>query len=217
VLPSHRLSRVPEAARGRAALTISAVALAAAGLAACSSSPAPATVSPPASAAAGSASPASSASPPARAGAASPAASSPADAAGAGAARGPNVCSVLTSTRVASITGDPAGPATRGQAGASSTCSYSLRNGAASIEVEVAPRGGPADYSGFSGLVTAGASPPGSAVSEPGLGQRALASSFGVAVQGARYAYLVLNAHGQVSNPLGSDLKLARVLVSALG
>jgi hypothetical protein len=81
----------------------------------------------------------------------------------------------------------------------------------------VAPRGGPADYPGFSGLVTAGASPPGSAVSEPGLGQRALASSFGVAVQGAKYAYLVLNVHGQVSNPLGTDLKLARVLVSALG
>ena len=38
-----------------------------------------------------------------------------------------------------------------------------------------------------------------------------------MAVQGAKYAYLVLNAHGQVRNPLGSDLKLARILVTALG
>jgi hypothetical protein len=116
-----------------------------------------------------------------------------------------------------SITGDPVGPVTPGRAGTSATCSYSLSKGAASIEVEVAPHGSPAGYSAFSGLVTAGASPPGSAVSEPGLGQRALGSSFGVAVQGAKYAYPVLNAHGQLKNPLGSDLKMADILVSALG
>jgi hypothetical protein len=38
-----------------------------------------------------------------------------------------------------------------------------------------------------------------------------------VAVQGAKYAYLVLNAHGQVKNPLARDLKMAKILVSALG
>jgi hypothetical protein len=215
VLSSTLLPRARRAARAaapaRAALTISAIALATAGLAACSSSSAPAASSSSAPAAGSASSSAPAASSP---GASSPAASS---APGPAAARGPDVCSVLTSTRVASITGDSAGQVTRGQAGTSSTCSYSLRNGTLSIEVEVAPRGSSAGYAGFSGLVTAGASPPGSAASEPGLGQQALASSFGVAVQGARYAYLVINAHGQVSDPLGTDLKMARVMVSTLG
>jgi hypothetical protein len=201
----------PSAAPGRGALTISAVALAIAALAACGGSPAP----PPSPSSASSAGPAG---PAGTATSAAAAASAPAASRGPGAAAaGPDVCSVLTTGQVASITGEPVGRVTRGRAGASSTCSYSLNRGASSIEVEVAPHPTPADYSGFSGLVTTGASPPGSARSEAGLGQHAVASSFGVAVQGARYAYLVLNAHGQVRNPLGSDLKLARILVAALG
>jgi hypothetical protein len=195
----------PPAALGRAALTISAVALATAALAACGGRPGP-PASPSSAGRAGSAAAAASA-------AAAPAASR-GPGAGAG---GPDVCSVLTTGQVASITGEPVGRVTRGRAGASSTCSYSLNRGASSIEVEVVPHSTPADYSGFSGLVTTGASPPGSARSEAGLGLHAVASSFGVAVQGDQYAYLVLNAHGQVRNPLGSDLRLARILVAALG
>jgi hypothetical protein len=202
----------PPAAPGRGALTISAMALAIAALAGCGGSPAP-PASPSSASSAGPAGSAGTATSPAAAASAPAAPRGP----GAAAAAGPDVCSVLTTGQVASITGEPAGRVTRGRAGASSTCSYSLNRGASSIEVEVAPHPTPADYSGFSGLVTTGASPPGSARSEAGLGQQAVASSFGVAVQGAKYAYLVLNAHGQVRNPLGSDLKLARILVAALG
>jgi hypothetical protein len=202
VIASNLLSRArraaPEAAPGRAALTISAVALATAGLAACSSSSAPTASS--SSPAASSAAPASSS---------APAASSPA------AASGPNVCSVLTSAQVASFTADEVEQVTRGQVGANSACTYVLSN--STIQVQVAPHGSSAGYTGFSGLVSSGANPAGSAVSVPGLGQQAIASNVGVAVQGAKYAYLVLNAHGQVPSQTAIDYKMAKVLLSALG
>jgi hypothetical protein len=205
VIASNLLSRArraaPEAALGRAALIIGAAALAAAGLAACSSSSAPA-----ASASSPAASPAAPAAP-----ASSPAAaaSSPA------AASGPDVCSLLSSAQVASFTADQVEQVTPGQVGANSACTYVLSNSA--IQVQVARPGSAAGYSGFSGQVIAGASPPGSAVSVPGLGQEAIASNLGVAVQGAKYAYLVLNAHGQVPGQTAVDYKMARVLLSALG
>lgn len=205
MIASNLLSRArraaPEAAPGRAALIIGAAALAAAGLAACSSSSAPA-----ASASSPAASPAAPAAP-----ASSPAAaaSSPA------AASGPDVCSLLSSAQVASFTADQVEQVTPGQVGANSACTYVLSNSA--IQVQVARPGSAAGYSGFSGQVIAGASPPGSAVSVPGLGQEAIASNLGVAVQGAKYAYLVLNAHGQVPGQTAVDYKMARVLLSALG
>jgi hypothetical protein len=203
VIASNLLSRArraaPEAALGRPALTISAVALAAAGLAACSSSSAPAASS--------SSSPA--ASPAAPASSPAPAASSPA------AASGPDVCSVLTSAQVASFTADQVEQVAPGEVDANSACTYVLSNSA--IQVQVAPPASPAGYSGFSGQVSAGANPPDSAVSVPGLGQQAVASSVGVAVQGAKHAYLVLNLHGQVPGQTAADYKMVRVLLSALG
>jgi hypothetical protein len=208
VIASNLLSRArraaPEAAPGRAALIIGAAALAAAGLAACSSSSAPA-----ASSSSPAASPASPAAPAAPASSPAAAASSPA------AASGPDVCSLLTSAQVASFTADQVEQVTPGQVGANSACTYVLSNSA--IQVQVARPGSAAGYSGFSGQVIAGASPPGSAVSVPGLGQEAIASNLGVAVQGAKYAYLVLNAHGQVPGQTAVDYKMARVLLSALG
>jgi hypothetical protein len=206
VIASNLLSRArraaPEAGLGRPALAISAVALAAAGLAACSSSSAP--TAGPSSPAASPAAPASSAAP------AAPAASSPPAEPG-----GPNVCSVLPSAQVAAFTADEVEQVTRGQVGANSACTYVLSN--STIEVQVAPHGSSAGYPGFSGLVSSGANPAGSAVSVPGLGQQAIASNVGVAVQGAKYAYLVLNAHGQVPSQTASDYKMAKVLLSALG
>jgi hypothetical protein len=202
VMASNLLARArraaPEAALGRAALTISAVALATAGLAACSGSSGPA-----ASSSSPAASPAAPASSPV------PAASSPA------AASGPNVCSVLTSAQVASLTADVVEQVTGGQVGANSACTYVLSN--STIEVQVAPHGSAAGYTGFSGLVSSGANPAGSAVSVPGLGQQAIASNVGVAVQGAKYAYLVLNAHGQVPSQTATDYKMAKILLTALG
>jgi hypothetical protein len=202
VIASNLLSRArraaPEAALGRPALTISAVALAAAGLAACSSGSAPA-----ASSSSPAATPAAAASSPV------PAASSPA------VAGGPHVCSVLTSAQVASFTADQVEQAAPGQVDANPACTYVLSN--SSIQVQVAPPASSAGYSGFSGRVSSGANPPGSAVSVPGLGQQAVASSVGVAVQGAKYAYLVLNLHGQVPGQTAADYKMVRVLLSALG
>ena len=204
MIASNLLSRArraaPGAAPGRPALTISAVALAAAGLAACSSSSAPAT-----SSSSPAATPAAAASSPAPA----PAASSPA------VAGGPDVCSVLTSAQVASFTADQVEQAAPGQVDANPACTYVLSN--SSIQVQVAPPASSAGYSGFSGRVSSGANPPGSAVSVPGLGQQAVASSVGVAVQGAKYAYLVLNLHGQVPGQTAADYKMVRVLLSALG
>ena len=204
MIASNLLSRArraaPEAALGRPALTISAVALAAAGLAGCSSSSAPA-----ASSSSPAATPAAAASSPAPA----PAASSPA------VAGGPDVCSVLTSAQVASFTADQVEQAAPGQVDANPACTYVLSN--SSIQVQVAPPASSAGYSGFSGRVSSGANPPGSAVSVPGLGQQAVASSVGVAVQGAKYAYLVLNLHGQVPGQTAADYKMVRVLLSALG
>lgn len=182
----------------RAAVAVGAVALAAAGLAACSSTGTPSTVS---------SSPAASGSDPASS--AAPASSSPA------AASGPDVCSILTSAHVASITADLVEQATRGQVGANSACTYTLSN--SSIQVQVAPASSSAGYAGFSGLVSAGANPAGSAVAVPGLGQQAISSSVGVAAQGAKYAVLVLNNHGQIPNQLRSDVEMAQVLISALG
>ena len=197
MIASNLLSRArraaPGAAPGRPALTISAVALAAAGLAACSSSSAPA-----ASSSSRAATPAA-------------AASSPAPAA----ASGPDVCSVLTSAQVASFTADQVQQVAPGQVGANPACTYVLSN--SSIQVQVAPPASSAGFSGFSGQVSSGANPPGSTVSVPGLGQQAVASSVGVAVQGAKYAYLVLNLHGQVPGQTAADYKMVKVLLSALG
>jgi hypothetical protein len=206
VIASNLLSRArqaaPEAALGRVVLSISAAALAAAGLSACSGKSTPSTGSSPTASVSASA-PASSA---------APASSSPAVSASAPAS-GPNVCSILTSAQVGSIMNDPVSHVTRSQDGANSACTYALVH--STIEVDVAPSGSAADFAGFSGLVTAGASPAGSAVAVPGLGQHSLLSSAGVAVQTAKHAFLVRNVSGQVANQL--DVQLSKTLITALG
>jgi hypothetical protein len=204
VIASNLLSRArqaaPEAALGRVVLTISAAALATAGLSACSGKSTPSAGS----------SPTASASAPASS--AAPATSSPAVSASAPVS-GPNVCSILTSAQVGSIMGDPVSHVTRSQDGANSACTYALVH--STIEVDVAPSGSAADFAGFSGLVNSGASPAGSAIAVPGLGQHALLSSAGVAVQTAKHAFLVRNVSGQVGNQL--DVTLSKTLITALG
>jgi hypothetical protein len=208
VIASNLLSRArraaPEAALGRAALAVSAVALATAGLAACSGKSAPSAGSSP------------------RASAAAPASSSPATfnplpsspaVSPSAALSGPNICSVLTAAQVGSIMGDPVAETTRSQDGASSACTYALVH--STIEVDVAPTGSTADYSGFSGVVSSGASPAGSAIPLPSLGQHALLSSAGVAVQTAKHAFLVRNVSGRVA--IQRDIQLSKTLITALG
>jgi hypothetical protein len=205
VITSTLLSRArraaPGAALGRAAGTISAVALAMAGLAACSSSSTPttATLTPAATSA-----PATSA---------APVTSSPAPAGSSGAASLLNVCSVLTREQVGSIMGDPVSDVVRSNFGATSLCTYALVH--STIEVEVAPTGNAADYSAFAVMVTSNADPAGSAIPVSGLGQHSLLSNFGVAVQTAPHAFLVRNLRGQVANQL--YVTLSKALITALG
>jgi hypothetical protein len=200
-LLSRARRAAPGAAPGRAAVTISAVALAVAGLAACSSgsTPTTATLTPAATSA-----PATSA---------APATSSPAPAGSSAAASGLNVCSVLTREQVGSLMGEPVFDMVRSNFGAISLCTYSMVH--STIEVEVAPTGSASDYAGFSGLVTSGANPADSAVAVPGLGQQALLSSFGVAVQTPAHAFLIRNVRGQVPNQLA--VTLSKTIITALG
>jgi hypothetical protein len=192
----------PEAARARAAATISAVALAAAGLAACSGTSAP-KADPPTSAPATSA-PATS--PAGTASSAAPSASTQVS--------GLDVCALVTPARVAAITKDVIRKTTRGQIGTTATCTYGLTE--STIVIQVAAAGSAAAYAGFSTQVTSGAVPAGSAISVPGLGQRAISSSVGVAALTGQDAVLVLNQYGTVANQLSDDVDLARAAISAL-
>jgi hypothetical protein len=202
-LLSRARRAAPEAAPGRAVLTISAIALAVAGLAACSSSSTPttATLTP----AATSAAPATS-SP-------APATSSPAPAGSSAAASLLNVCSVLPREQVGSIMGDPVSDVVRSNFGATSLCTYALVH--STIEVEVAPTGNAADYAAFAVMVTSNANPAGSAIPVSGLGQHSLLSNFGVAVQTAQHAFLVRNLRGEVANQ--TYVTLSKALITALG
>jgi hypothetical protein len=206
VITRTLLSRARQAATkatlGRAVLTISAAALATAGLAACGGSSTPA-------ASTSSAAPASA--PPSSA---VPASSSPA-AASAGSAGSLNVCSVLTSAQVASITHDVVELSTPTNADGVSVCAYALSNSI--FEVEVAPSASAIGWAGFSTLVSSQAKPAGSATPVPGLGQQAISSSAGLAVQGAKYDYLVFTQKGQAANQLSNEVAMAKVLLRALG
>jgi hypothetical protein len=190
----------PEAARARAAATISAVALAAAGLAACSGTSAPATSAPATSA------PATSPAPAGTASSAAPSASTQVS--------GLDVCALVTPAHVAAITKDVIRKTTRGQIGTTATCTYGLTE--STIVIQVAAAGSAAAYAGFSTQVTSGAVPAGSAISVPGLGQRAISSSVGVAALTGQDAVLVLNQYGTVANQLSDDVDLARAAISAL-
>jgi hypothetical protein len=208
VITSTLLSRARQAATeatlGRAVLAISAAALATAGLAACGGSSAPAAST---SSAAAASAPASSA---------APVTSSPAAASGSGTAAGSvNVCSVLTSAQVASITHDAVELSTPTHEDGISLCAYALSNSI--FEVEVAPSASAIGWTGFSTLVSSQAKPAGSATSVPGLGQQAISSSAGVAVQGAKYDYLVLSQKSQAASQLSNEVAMAKVLLRALG
>ena len=194
-----------EAAVGRTVLTISAAALATASLAACGGSSTPA-------ASTSSAAPVSASAP---ASSAAPVTSSPA-AASSGPAGRVNVCSVLTSAQVASITHDVVELAKPVTTDGLSVCAYALAN--STFEVEVAPSTLAIGWAGFSGLVSSEASPAGSATPVAGLGKQAISSSAGLAVQGTKYDYLVLSPKGQpAASQHSSDVAMARVLIRALG
>lgn len=194
----------PEAAAGRAVLAISAAALATAVLAACSATSAPGTSPAP---------PASSPASPASSAAADPATSGPVASAGP-LKSGADLCSILTSAQVSSITGESVEAAVPMQIEADYSCTYALSNSA--IQVQVAPGGSMIGYADFSRLVSSRARPAGSAISVPGLGDQSVASSAGVGVKTPGYAILVAGI-GQMTGHLGIEVKVARVLVARLG
>jgi hypothetical protein len=202
-LLSRARQATAEAAPGRAVLTISAAALATASLAACGGSSTPA-------ASTSSAAPVSASAP---ATSAAPATSSPA-AASSGPAGRVNVCSVLTSAQVASITHDVVEVAVPTR-DVISLCSYVLSNSI--VVASVAPSTSAVGWAGFSGLVSSKASPAGSATPVRGLGQQAISSSAGVAVQGTKYDYLVVYEKGHAANQLSNEGAMARVMLRDLG
>ena len=193
----------PEGAPGRAALAISAVALATAGLAACSGSSGPAASSPSPSAAPASSSPAA------------PASSSPA--APASAPPGSlDVCTAVTTAQVGTAMSATVEATTGSAVGGNSACTYTLtivKGDDASVEVVV---GDTTAYAGFSGQVSKAASPPGSVISVGQLGQQAVGSSAGIAVLTPKHAILVLNERAAVGK-LSSDISLAKSLVANIG
>ena len=189
---------------GRGVLTVGAVALSAAGLAACSGSSAP--KADPSTSAPATSAPATSASS-GTASAASPSASTQVS--------GPDVCSAVPSAKIASITKDVVEGTARGQLGSNATCTYTLSDSV--IQIQVATAASATGYPAFSQQVTSGADPAGSAISVPGLGQESISSSVGVAARSARYAVLVLNQRGTVSNQLSDDVDIARAALDGLG
>jgi hypothetical protein len=208
VIVSSLLARArraaPDAAPGRAALTIGAVALATAGLAACSGSSGPtASSSPPAAS-------------PATSSPAAPASSSPA----APASPPPgslDVCTAVTSAQVGTAMGGATVETTTGSAvGGNSACTYTLtivKGDDASVEVVV---GDTTAYAGFSGQVSKAASPPGSVIPVEQLGQQAVGSSVGIAILTPKHAILVLNERAAVGK-LTDDISLAKILVAHIG
>ena len=202
-LLSRARQAAAEAALGRAVLTIGAVALATASLAACGGSATPA-------ASTSSAAPVSASAP---ASSVAPATSSPA-AASSGPAGAVNVCSALTSAQVASITHDVVEVAVPTHE-IFYECAYVLSN--STVVASVAPSTSSVGWTGFSALVSSKASPAGSATPVRGLGQQAISSSAGVAVQGTKYDYLVVYGKGHAASQLSNEVAMARVLLRDLG
>jgi hypothetical protein len=180
---------------------MSAVALSAAGLAACSSS------SPPKAGPSTAPAPVSSSAAPTGTPAPGTSAASPQ-------ASGPDVCAIVTSAKIASITKDVVEATARSQVGPSAACTYTLSNSV--IQVQVTSGGSAAAYSGFSTEVTSGADPAGSALAVPGLGQQSISSSVGVAAMTPQFAILVLNQRGTVPGQLSKDVAIARAAISSL-
>jgi hypothetical protein len=182
---------------------MSAAALSAVGLAACSSS-SPPKADPSTAPAPVSSSAAPTGTPAPAGGSASPQAS------------GPDVCSAVTGAKVAAITKDVIRTTARSQLGTgAAACTYTLSN--STIQVQVAPAGSGAAYADFSALVSNGAIPAGSALPVPGLGQQSVSSSFGVATTTGTWAILVVNQQGQVPGQLSADASIARAAISGLG
>jgi hypothetical protein len=207
VVVSNLLARArraaPETAPGRAALTIGAVALAAAGLAACSGSSAPA---------ASSSSPAAT---PASSTPAAPVSSSPTTATSTPAGS-LDVCTALTTAQVATAMSATVETTEGSAPGGNSACTYTLtisKGDDASIQVQV---GDGAAYGSFSQFVSSNASPPGSSLPVAQVGQEAVGSSAGIAVLTAKHAILVRNERAAVGK-LSDDISLAKILVANLG
>jgi hypothetical protein len=126
-----------------------------------------------------------------------------------------NVCALMPSSRVAAVTGQPVVQAIPEQLDSfpdpnSFLCSYYLSDGR-DIQVEVEITNSPDAFAANgSGLNAGGAAP---TASVPGVGDKAVASADGLAALTDKDNILI---GGDRGDP-GWDIKLAQILISALG
>jgi len=126
-----------------------------------------------------------------------------------------NVCTLVPSSQVAAVAGETVVQATPEQLDSSPDpdsflCTYGLSDGG-NIQVEVEMTNSPDAFDANGrGLEAGGATP---TVSVPGVGDKAVASASGLAVLTDKDNILILDVRGDSAG----DIKLARILISALG
>jgi hypothetical protein len=130
-----------------------------------------------------------------------------------------NVCTMVPSSQVAAVDGSPVAQATPDQLDSwpdpdAFDCEYDLNNGQEiTVEVEVTGSASLFDASSLA-LTSGGASP---VTSVPGLGDQAAASVNGLAVLTGKDIIEIIGNPGEQSGDLAGEIKLAKILISALG
>jgi hypothetical protein len=130
-----------------------------------------------------------------------------------------NVCTLVPSSQVAAVGGSTVIQATPDQLDSwpdpdAFDCTYELSNGQEmTVEVEVTSSTDVFDASRLS-LTSGGAFP---VISVPGLGDQAAASVNGLAVLTGKDIIEITGNPGEQSGDLAGEIKLAKILISALG
>lgn len=130
-----------------------------------------------------------------------------------------NVCTLVPSSQVAGVAGATVVQATPEQLDSfpdpnSFLCTYDLSNGL-NIEINVEITNSPDAFAANGrGLLAGGATP---VAAVPGVGDEAVASATGMAVLTGKDNILILNVPGEGSGHFAGDIKLATILISALG
>jgi hypothetical protein len=130
-----------------------------------------------------------------------------------------NICTLLPSSQVAVVAGESVVQATPEQLDSfpdpnSFLCTYDLSDGR-DFEVEVAITSSPDAFAANSRSLLGGGATP--ITSVPGIGDKAVASANGLAILTDKDNIVITGLPGQYSGDLAEDIKLARILISALG
>jgi len=130
-----------------------------------------------------------------------------------------NVCTLVPSSQVAEVAGATVVQATPEQLDSfpdpdSFLCTYDLSNGL-DIQINVEVTSSPDAFAANgTGLLSGGATP---VTAVPGVGDKAVASANGMAVLTGKDNILILNVPGESPGHFAGDIKLATILISALG